>query len=125
MPRTSRRFECASRCPLNNEMAVRMQAALRSRSIELPDDEALVTELENLRMLEVAPNVYKVEHDADKHNDRFVCIGLAYLDLVGRSLELPRLSPDAFMEAARTSPFSEDYGAHRSSLDDIFIGEGF
>ena len=29
------------------------------------------------------------------------------------------------MEVGRTSPFSEDYGAHRSSLDDIFIGEGF
>ena len=50
---------------------------IRNRALALPDDEELVSELANLRLRETAPGVLRIEHDADKHDDRAIALALA------------------------------------------------
>jgi phage terminase large subunit-like protein len=42
---------------------------LRDRHVALPDDEALLDELANVRLRETSPGVLRMEHDPDKHDD--------------------------------------------------------
>ena len=50
---------------------------LKSGRLALPDDEALLTELANVRLRESSPGVYRLDHDAGKHDDRAVSVALA------------------------------------------------
>lgn len=56
---------------------------LRARTIALPDDAALLEELANVRLRSTAPGIFRMDHDADKHDDRAVAIALAAQHLVG------------------------------------------
>jgi hypothetical protein len=42
----------------------------------LPDDQDLVDELVNVRLRETAPGQYRIDHDADKHDDRVISLAL-------------------------------------------------
>src|SRR5581483_4176632 len=51
---------------------------LRGRRLDLPaDDGELADELKNLRLRETAPGVVRLDHDADRHDDRAVALALA------------------------------------------------
>lgn len=67
--------------PTNNKMAVALITTLRSHRLAIPDDPELIDELANLRIVETSPNLFKIEHDPDKHNDRGTAIGLALMAL--------------------------------------------
>lgn len=50
---------------------------LKAGRLALPDDEALLDELANVRLRESAPGVYRLDHDSGRHDDRAVALALA------------------------------------------------
>ena len=67
---------------LNDHLARTVIPLLRGRRLSLPRDEQLVDELVNVRVVEPRPGKYRIEHDADRHNDRTITIALAAQDLL-------------------------------------------
>jgi len=67
--------------PTNNKMAVALHTTIRSHRLAIPDDPELIDELAAMRIVETSPNLFKLEHDPDKHNDRGTAIGLALMAL--------------------------------------------
>src|SRR5205823_2856789 len=57
---------------------------LREHAIELPNDEALLDELRNVRLKETSPGVVRLDHDAGGHDDRAIALALASHRLVER-----------------------------------------
>jgi hypothetical protein len=49
--------------------------------LAIPDDEELIEELVNVRLRETSPNVYRLDHDPDRHDDRAATIGMALVEL--------------------------------------------
>lgn len=62
-------------------LAVNLHLLLRERRLSLPDDAELLDELANVRLRETSPGVFRLDHDAGKHDDRAVALGLAALAL--------------------------------------------
>jgi len=50
---------------------------LRDRRLALPDDEELLDELRHVRIRETSPGVYRLDHDAGRHDDRAIALALA------------------------------------------------
>jgi hypothetical protein len=63
-------------------LAVTLHTSIRDHRIALPDDEALIDELANVRLRETSPGVLRMDHDADRHDDRAIALALAVRDLV-------------------------------------------
>ena len=53
-------------------LASALHQLLRNRALALPNDEALLDELANVRLRETTPGVYRLDHDPDQHDDRAV-----------------------------------------------------
>jgi hypothetical protein len=62
---------------LNDHLALTMLPLLRGRRLSLPHSRDLIDELVNLRILEPRPGKYRIEHDANRHNDQVIAIALA------------------------------------------------
>ena len=60
-------------------LAQRLYTLLRDRALALPDDAELIEELANVRLRETSPGVFRLDHDADQHDDRAVSLALAAL----------------------------------------------
>jgi len=60
----------------NGRLAVALHTTIRDHRLAIPDDEDLIEELVNVRLKETAPNVYRIEHDPDKHNDRAITLAM-------------------------------------------------
>ena len=56
----------------------------RDRLFDLPDDEALIDELAAVRLREVGPGVYRMDHDRGRHDDQAIALALAAQHLVER-----------------------------------------
>lgn len=51
---------------------------LRDRRLALPDDdEALIDEMAHVRLKETSPGVFRIDHDAGRHDDRAIALALA------------------------------------------------
>jgi hypothetical protein len=57
-------------------LASTLHLALRNRALALPDDDALISELANLRLKETSPGVVRLDHDGSGHDDRAVALAL-------------------------------------------------
>ena len=57
-------------------LAVTLYRLLADRLLLLPDDEDLVDELVNVRLRETQPGQYRIDHDADRHDDRVISLAL-------------------------------------------------
>lgn len=53
----------------NNELARALYIALRDRSVEIPVDQELITQLQTTRLVERAPNMLKLDNPAGTHDD--------------------------------------------------------
>ena len=51
-------------------LAVALHTTIRDHRLAIPDDEELIDELVNVRLRETSPNVYRLDHDPDRHDDR-------------------------------------------------------
>jgi len=58
-------------------LASTLYELLHERALALPDDEALLDELANVRLRETSPGVVRLDHDPDRHDDRAVALALA------------------------------------------------
>jgi phage terminase large subunit-like protein len=63
-------------------LARTLHQLLRDRALVLPNDEALLEELANVRLVEKSPGVFRMDHDAGKHDDRAVALALAAFELL-------------------------------------------
>jgi phage terminase large subunit-like protein len=77
-------------------LAVTLYRLLRDRALALPDDPELLDELANVRLREISPGVMRMDHDADKHDDRAIALALAAHHLVNRPAGSwrPMFTPD-------------------------------
>jgi phage terminase large subunit-like protein len=62
-------------------LAMALHTTIRDHRLALPDDEELIDELVNVRLRQTSPNVYRLDHDPDRHDDRAIAMSLAVLDL--------------------------------------------
>ncbi len=67
-------------------LASALHQLLRNRALALPNDEALLDELANVRLRETTPGVYRLDHDPDQHDDRAIALGLAANHLLTRGV---------------------------------------
>lgn len=63
-------------------LATALHLLLRDGALALPDDEDLLDELQNVRMRETSPGVFRMDHDRDRHDDRAVALALAAHELL-------------------------------------------
>jgi phage terminase large subunit-like protein len=85
-------------------LALNLYGLLRDQRLELPPDEALLDELANVRLRETAPGVFRIDHDADRHDDRAIALGLAALTL----LDLPPKRRKMRYRGTETESFTPD-----------------
>ncbi len=71
------------------KIATSLHLALRNRALALPNDERLIDELANVRLKETTPGVYRLDHDADSHDDMAVALGLCVQHLLDREEAIP------------------------------------
>lgn len=62
-------------------LAMALHTSIRDHRLAIPDDEELIDELVNVRLRETSPNVYRLDHDPDRHDDRAIAMALALLHL--------------------------------------------
>jgi phage terminase large subunit-like protein len=70
-----------------SKLAMTLFRLLRARRLRLPRDAALLDELAHVRMREMSPGVFRLDHDADRHDDRTIALALAAHTLVERPRE--------------------------------------
>jgi phage terminase large subunit-like protein len=90
-------------------LASTLHLLLRDHALSLPDDELLLEELATVRLRETSPGVLRMDHDADKHDDRAIALALAAQRLVELSAHLNPSPSKAFAEInasfVRASPW--------------------
>jgi phage terminase large subunit-like protein len=65
-----------------SRLALTLHALIRDHALELPPDEELIDELGNVRLREVSPGTFRLDHDAGRHDDRAIALSLAASFLV-------------------------------------------
>ncbi len=75
----------------NARLAATLVQLFRNRALALPDDVALLEELANVRLREISPNVYRLDHDSAHHDDRAVALALAATTLLATPASRPML----------------------------------
>jgi phage terminase large subunit-like protein len=73
----------------SSRRALLLHQLVRSHALALPDDAALLDELAHVRLKETSPGVYRLDHAADRHDDRAVALSMAAWALVGEGLGGP------------------------------------
>lgn len=58
-------------------LAQRLYLLLREHALRLPNDAELLDELANVRIRETSPGLYRMDHDANRHDDRAISVALA------------------------------------------------
>jgi hypothetical protein len=128
-------------------LAAALFNAIRDKALALPPDEALLDELEHVRLRESSPGVFRLDHDAGRHDDRAVALALAVTALLqdessgpaaGFRLDPPRNSPAGEYAAERgellddpdederpSGAYHDAYGYHDSPIDSWTFGPDF
>jgi hypothetical protein len=70
-------------------IALTLYGLLRDHRLGLPDDPELLDELAHVRLRETSPGVFRLDHDADRHDDRAIALALAAHALAGASAAGP------------------------------------
>ena len=72
-------------------LAQTLYQLIRAHALALPDDEALLDELANVRLRETAPGVVRMDHDPGHHDDRAVALALGATHLLNRPARRQRI----------------------------------
>jgi len=64
-------------------LAMGLYGVLRGRQLALYPDAELLAEMADVRLRETSPNVYRIDHDPSKHDDRVIALALAVQHLLG------------------------------------------
>jgi phage terminase large subunit-like protein len=65
-------------------LAVTLFRLIKDHDLMLPNDDELIDELANARLRQTSPGVYRIDHDANAHDDRVISLALAAQRLVSR-----------------------------------------
>lgn len=95
------------------KLASTLHLLLRNRALALPNDVDLLDELANVRLRETSPGVVRMDHDADRHDDRAVALGLASMHL----LSSPGSKAISFLMALAPPCVRCDYPNERGSVE--------
>jgi phage terminase large subunit-like protein len=88
-------------------LAMTLHTVIRDHRLAIPNDQALIDELLNVRLRETAPNVYRLDHDSDQHDDRAVTLGMALVELTAAPpMSRPFLFNDEHLAYERTLALS-------------------
>lgn len=68
----------------NGRLAVTLFRAIKDHSLRLPSDNELIEEIVNARLRQTSPGMFRIDHDADKHDDRVITLALVCDKLVRR-----------------------------------------
>ena len=98
------------------KLAFKLYAALRDRRLRLPDDADLLDELAHVRLRETSPGVYRLDHDADRHDDRAIALALC-IEALG---EAETIEPGALCAPVGATKSS----AWRVGGETIVVGNG-
>ena len=79
-------------------LAAALHTTIRDHRLALPDDPELIEELSNIRLRETTPGVLRMDHDADKHDDRGIALALAMHDFVESGLGASAAWSEAWKE---------------------------
>ena len=98
-------------------LATTLHTQIRSHLLALPDDPDLIDELANVRLKETAtPGVLRLDHDAGRHDDRAIALGLACIALLerpdtdwSRVYELPETTDDTTDDDEAENPWLAIY----------------
>jgi hypothetical protein len=71
--------------------------------VALPDDPDLIDELVNVKLVEIAPSSYRIDHDSSQHDDRVISLALAAHRLVTTTARRKIDSKKLAAAMARTS----------------------
>jgi hypothetical protein len=66
-------------------LALTMYNLLRDNALDLPDNDALVDELAAVRLREVSPGSYRIDHDANRHDDQAIALAMASAHIIERT----------------------------------------
>jgi hypothetical protein len=72
-----------------NRLAKGLFVALRDRSVVLPDDAELTSELQTARLVETAPGVVKLQNARNAHDDLATAVGMVIVHLTERPTSQP------------------------------------
>ncbi len=62
-----------------SRLATALYRALRDHRLALPDDDELIDELSNARLVEKGPGQVRIDHDAGSHDDRVIAVAMVVL----------------------------------------------
>ena len=84
-------------------LAMTLHTVIRDHRLAIPNDPDLIDELVNVRLRETSPNVYRLDHDPDRHDDRAVTLGMGLVQLTAAPpLARPFLYSDEELAYERT-----------------------
>lgn len=72
-----------------SRLALRLHQLIADHALALPEEAELLDELANVRLDEVSPGVYRLDHEPGQHDDRAIAIALAAHALYVPPLEGP------------------------------------
>ena len=97
------------------KLAMALYQLLRDGRLALPDDDELVDELANVRLVERTPGVFRLDHDPGRHDDRAIALALAAHALLATVSGIPSMvfddGPGASL-ALDGSPLMEVFGPY-------------
>jgi hypothetical protein len=73
----------------NTKLALRLSELVRAHRLAIPDDDALVDELVNVRLVERGPGLYRLDTTAGRHDDMAVTVGMCAVHLLDRVVSAP------------------------------------
>lgn len=79
-------------------LASTLHRLFRDRAMALIDDDELIEELSNVRLVETSPGVIRMDHDAGRHDDRAIALALAAQSLLARSHQEFRVIFDGYSD---------------------------
>jgi hypothetical protein len=66
------------------KLAATLYGLIRHRRLDLPSDDALVTEMSTVKLRETSPGVVRLDHAAGEHDDQVIAVAMCAQALVGR-----------------------------------------
>jgi hypothetical protein len=72
-----------------NRLAKALFTSVRDRSVELPDDPELISELQTARLVETGPGTVKLQNPVGTHDDAATALGMCLVDLLDHPIGLP------------------------------------
>jgi hypothetical protein len=77
-----RTIEHAFSVSSNSRRTLLLLQIVRERRLQMPADRDLIDEMLNVRVREVGPNQYRIDHDPSRHDDRVTALSLVVLHLL-------------------------------------------